>query len=285
MRISTFRFFFVSYAVLLTACGSVVHRATREFADNLTTAILNQDDPATVHDGVPSYLLLIDGIIDGDPNSADALLAGAKLYGAYASGFVDSTARAQHLSERAYGYAKRALCLREKDLCQALDGPFDAFQVALDKSNRGDVETIYGFASAWAGRIQVNTGDWNAIADLPKLQALLTRLANINAQYDNGGAYLYLGVINSIRPASLGGKPEEGKANFEKALELSHGKNQMVRVLYAQFYARLVFDQELHDKLLNEVLAADPVVPKLTLINTLAKIKAKALLESGKDYF
>jgi hypothetical protein len=111
------------------------------------------------------------------------------------------------------------------------------------------------------------------------------RLVSINPQYDNGGAYLYLGVINSIRPASLGGKPEEGKANFEKALELSQGKNQMVRVLYAQYYARLVFDQQLHDRLLNEVLAADPVVPKLTLINTLAKIKAKALLESGKDYF
>src|ERR1700722_5387275 len=285
MRISTFRFFFVSCAVLLTACGSVVHRATREFADNLTAAILNQDDPATVRDGVPSYLLLIDGIVDSDPNNTDALLAGAKLYGAYASGFVDNPARAQHMTERAYGYAKRALCLREKDLCQSLDAPFDAFQVALDKSNRSDVETIYGFASAWGGRIQVNTGDWNAIADLPKLQALLMRLVSINPQYDNGGAYLYLGVINSIRPASLGGKPEEGKANFEKALELSQGKNQMVRVLYAQYYARLVFDQQLHDRLLNEVLAADPVVPKLTLINTLAKIKAKALLESGKDYF
>ncbi len=285
MRISKFRFLLVSCAFLLTACGSVVHRATREFADNLTTAILDEDDPATVHDGVPSYLLLIDGIIDSDPNSADALLAGAKLYGAYTSGFVDNPGRAQHMAERAYGYAKRALCLREKDLCQALDAPFDTFQVALEKSNRADVETIYGFASAWAGRIQVNTGDWNAIADLPKLQALLMRLVSINPQYDNGGAYLYLGVINSIRPASLGGKPEEGKANFEKALELSQGKNQMVRVLYAQFYARLVFDQQLHDKLLNEVLAADPVVPKLTLINTLAKIKAKALLESGKDYF
>jgi hypothetical protein len=285
MHISAFRFLLLSVAVILTACGSVVHRATRQFADNLTTAILNQDDPATVHDGVPSYLLLVDGIIDSDPNSADALLAGAKLYGAYAGGFVDNPARAQHMAERAYGYARRALCLREKDLCRSLDAPFDEFQIALDKSNRGDIETTYGFASAWAGRIQVNTGDWNAIADLPKLQALLMRLVSIDPQYDNGGAYLYLGVINSIRPASLGGKPEEGKANFEKALELSQGKNQMVRVLYAQFYARLVFDQELHDRLLNEVLAADPIVPKLTLINMLAKTRAKALLESGKDYF
>ena len=177
------------------------------------------------------------------------------------------------------------MCLREKALCATLEGPFDAFSEALDKSDRGDVATVYGFGAAWAGRIQVNSGDWNAIADLPKLQALLLRVASLDPHYDNGGPFMYLGVINSIRPASLGGKPEEGKAFFDKALEFSGGKNLVVRVLYAQFYARLVFDQALHDRLLNEVLAADPVAPRLTLINVLAQRKAKALLASGKEYF
>jgi hypothetical protein len=279
------RFVLLGAAVALSACASIVNRATGQFTDNLTTGILNEDDVVTVHDGVPAYLMLIDGIIEGDPQNPSTLLAGAKLYGAYAGGFVGDPVRAQRMAERAYSYARRALCVREKKLCDALQGPFDQFQIALDQSDRGDIQTIYGFAAAWSGRIQVNTGDWNAIADLPKLQAMLTRIVSIDPAYDGGGAYLYLGVIDSIRPASLGGKPEEGKANFEKALELSHGKNQMVRVLYAQFYARLVFDQELHDRLLNEVLVADPVAPRLTLINTLAKVKAKALLESGKDYF
>jgi hypothetical protein len=188
------------------------------------------------------------------------------LYGAYAGGFVGEGERAQRLAARAYAYARRALCLREKALCAALDGAYEPFAAALKQTDAKDIATTYGFAAAWAGKIQVNTGDWNAIADLPKLQALLVRCNELDAHYDNGGAALYLGVINSIRPASL-------------------GRNLMVRVLYAQFYARLVFDQALHDKLLGEVLAADPVAPRLTLINTLAKTKAKALLESGKDYF
>jgi len=279
------RFVALCGAVLLCACGNVMRKATNQFAENLTTAILDEDDPGTVRDGVPAYLLLIDGMIHGDAENPDALLAGAKLYGAYAGGFVDTPERAQRLASRAYDYARRALCLREKELCAALDMPFDAYSQALEKSSRKDVATIYGFAAAWAGRIQVNAGDWNAIADLPKLQSLLLRVVSIDPHFDDGGAYVYLGVINSIRPASLGGKPEEGKMYFDKALELSAGKNQMVRVLYAQFYARLIFDQPLHDKLLNEVLVADPHAPRLTLVNTLAKVKAKALLESGKDYF
>ena len=279
------RFLLLLVACALSACANIVRRATNQFADNLTTAILEQDDPGTVRDGVPAYLLLIDGIIQGDPENSGALLAGAKLYGAYGGGFVEDPARAQHLAERAYGYTRRALCLREKELCAALDAPFDTYEAALARTGTGNLDALYGFASGWAGKIQVNSGDYNAIADLPKLQSLLLRVVAIDPHVDDGGAYLYLGVINSIRPASLGGKPEEGKAYFDKALELSAGRNQMVRVLYAQFYARLVFDQELHDKLLNQVLAADPVAPRLTLINTLAKRRAQALLESGKDYF
>lgn len=282
---SRFRFALLALVVLTAACGNVVRKATNQFAENLTNAILSEDDPGTVRDGVPAYLLLIDGIIGGDPENPEALLAGSQLYGAYAGGFVDEPERAHRLANRAYDYARHALCITEKEFCPTIDAPFDQYEAALEKTNAKNIATLYGFGSAWAGRIQVNSGDWNAIADLPKLQSLLLRVVAIDPHYDNGGAYLYLGVINSIRPASLGGKPEEGKAYFDKALEYSQGKNQMVRVLYAQFYARLVFDQALHDKLLNEVLAADPVAPKLTLVNTLAKRRAKALLESGKDYF
>lgn len=278
--------FVLLLAVCLTAgCGSVVRRATQQFSDNLTTAILNQDDIGTARDGVPAYLVLIDGLIEGDPQNPAVLLAGAKLYGAYAGGFVDDAERSKRLAGRAYAYAQRALCIREPKLCAALTAPFETFAEALRRADAKEIDTLYGFAAAWAGKIEVDSADWNAIADLPKLQALLGRINDIDPRYDNGGTSLYLGVVNSIRPASLGGKPDEGKAYFEQALALSGGRNQMVRVLYAQFYARLVFDQALHDRLLNEVLAADPVAPRMTLVNMLAKRKAKALLESGKDFF
>jgi hypothetical protein len=46
-----------------------------------------------------------------------------------------------------------------------------------------------------------------------------------------------------------------------------------------------MFDQELHDRLLNEVLAADPVVEGMTLTNRIAQERAKDLLASSKDYF
>ena len=58
-----------------------------------------------------------------------------------------------------------------------------------------------------------------------------------------------------------------------------------IKVDYANYYARTLYDRELHDRLLNEVLAADPVQPGRTLFNTLAQRDARSLLDSADDYF
>lgn len=273
----------VCVIVFSAGCASVINRASQTFADNLTAGILGQDDIEIARQGIPAYLLLIDGLIDGDPQNAGMLLAGARLYGAYAGGFIVDPQRSRTVAERGFGYARRATCIRDKNLCRDLDGPFDALTKSISQAH--DVPLLFTLASSWATRIQSNSGDWNAIADIPKVQALLERVVALDPTYAHGDPYLYLGVLDTLRPASLGGEPEKGKAAFEKALALSGGNNQMVRVLYAEKYARLVFDQPLHDRLLNEAIKADPHLPGMTLINVLAQQRAKALLASGKDYF
>lgn len=276
----------LAFALLaLGGCATVVSNASRKFADNLTAGMLDQDDVATARDGIPAWLILVDGLIQGDPQNAGLLVAGARLYGAYAGGFVDDPARAARLSARSLDYARRAACLQRPGLCKQLDQPFEGFQAQVARTGRSDVGVLYALASAWAGRIQTNTSDWASIADIPKVQSLVERVVALDPGYQQGEPYMYLGVLATLRPASLGGQPEEGKALFEKALALSGGRNQMVRVLYAERYARLVFDQTLHDRLLNEAIAADPHAPGLTLVNVLAQRRAKALLESGKEYF
>jgi len=46
-----------------------------------------------------------------------------------------------------------------------------------------------------------------------------------------------------------------------------------------------MFDQKLHDRLLNEVLEAKTDVPGYTLSNTLAQQRAMELIKSGEEYF
>ncbi|MEM7564946.1 MAG: TRAP transporter TatT component family protein, partial [Pseudomonadota bacterium] len=160
--------------LFLSGCASIVSNATSSVADNVTLAILNQNDPATVRDGAPSFLLMIDGFIEGDPENTKLLLSGAKLYGSYTSAFlVEDQVRAQRLSTKAFTYAHRALCLEVESVCRNLDKPLKEFVASFESTDRSDITVLFGFAAAWAGWIQANASDWNAIADVARLTALL----------------------------------------------------------------------------------------------------------------
>ena len=270
---------------VLAGCASIAASATSRLANNLSGAILNQDDPETVEAGAPAYLLLVDSLIAGDPQNEDLLRAGSKLYGAYATAFIKEPERASRFARKARDYSDRALCAHAVHLCNLVERPYDEFSAAVSSLKFGDVPVLYAGGVAWAGWIQANSSDWNAIASLAKVKAMMVRVVELEETYDHGEAHLYLGVIATLLPPALGGTPEEGRFHFERALELSGGHDLMAKVEYARRYARITYDRPLHDRLLREVLDADVVAPGLTLSNVLAKRQARELLASADSYF
>jgi hypothetical protein len=275
----------VSVLLTLSGCAGLASSAAGRMADNLSNAMLNQDDPETVEAGMPSYLLLIDSLIDGDPQSESLLLAGSRLYGAYAAAFIREPERAKRLARKARDYAERALCAHGATLCNLLDRPFEQFAPAVAALGAGETALLYASGSAWATWIQANSGDWNAIASLPKVKTVMTRVVELDESYDHGRAHLYLGVLATLLPPAMGGKPEDGRVHFERAVTLAAGRDLMARVEYARRYARVTYNRPLHDRLLNEVLDAEVAEPGLTLSNVLAKRQARDLLKSADDYF
>jgi len=269
--------------IALTACAPI------NIGDGLSKAIMNQDDPDTVRDGAPAYLLLVDSFIENTPNDISTLMAGAKLYAIYAGVFVESPERAVRLAAKAQGYGQRALCLKNKRGCGLADLPYDQFMTTLGELRKSDVPALYAFALTWLVRVRAGNGsgggNWSGMADLPKIEASFERVVTLDESFDNGNPQFYLGVLNSLRPPALGGNPEKGRSYFEQAIAISGGNNLAVKVAYARYYARLLYNQELHDRLLEGVLEAQPRVEGLTLTNVLAQREARALLESSGEYF
>lgn len=268
--------------VYLGGCTTMV---TSKLGDNLSEAIANQDDPDTVRAGAPAYLLLIDGMISGSPRDRRLLVAGSRLYSAYAAVFVEDEERARRMASRAKRYAERGLCLEQPAICELAQGSYLELLPAIHNTHYNDRAALYAYALSWALWIQTHSDDWNAIADLPKVEAMLKQVLVLDNAFERGDPYIYLGIIRTQLPPALGGKPEEGRQAFEQAIAISEGKNLMAKVEYARRYARLVFDRELHDRLLNEVLAAEAEAQGFTLSNTLAQRQAEALLQSAADYF
>ncbi len=270
----------VVLTLMLSGC------AVTQLPDNLSRAMLNQDDPSVVAAGAPAYLLMLDALILTYPENERFLLAGAQLYGAYAGVFAQDEEQAAGMADKAMEYARRALCEYDDKACDLVDGPADDLLSGLKaRYDESDIEIFYAYGAAWAGWIQANTSDWNAIAQVGKVKTLMQWVAGYDEGYDNATVQVYLGVLESQLPPSVGGKPEIGQAHFEKAIELTDGQHLMAKVLYAKQFARLMFEQELHDRLLQEVLDADPYAEGLTLVNRLAQRQAAELLAESADYF
>lgn len=269
----------------ITGCSTVVSSMTGRMANSLARAIVNENDPETVRQGAPAYLLMVDGFIADDPENPAVLMAGAQLYASYAGAFVDDHHRAGLMAVKARDYGRKALCLTRRETCGIWERPYDEFEAVVNRIGAKDIEATYVAAMAWATWIQVNRDDWVAVADKARVEAMMQRVVALDEGYRDGSAHLYLGVLATLLPEALGGKPEEGRRHFERAVELSGGRDLMAKVLLARDYARLVFDRKLHDRLCHEVLDADPVVEGLTLSNTLAQEQAKALLADSESYF
>jgi ribosomal protein S7 len=284
MRLVQFLLIMMSTAVL-AACASMFASAGSGLAGNLNAAIMNQDDPPLVRDGAPAYLLMLDSFVEGAPENVAVLSAAAELYSAYGVVFVDDPVRARKLTTRGKAYGQRALCAANKSVCGIWDLPYDEFLQNLRQVSLKQVPALYTFGLSWMAWIQAYSDDFSALAKLPQVQAVLQRVQQLDRGYEEANIEHFLAVLNTIRPPALGGDFEAGLAHYQRALEVSAEKDLGIKVDFARYYARTLYDRELHDRLLEEVLAADPVQPGLTLFNTLAQDDAKQMLATADDYF
>ena len=281
----SFRLLFFAVVLANAGCASMLTSMTSGFTESLGKSILDNPDLEMVRDGAPSFLLLMDGFLAQNPDNVALLLQSSQLNSAYASAFVTNPARAKLLQEKALYQAGRAVCLDLPDACDLRTRKFQDYEHWLSQRKVGEVRVLYQFGSSWAGWIQANSDDFAAIAELARVKALMTRLTELDEAYDFAGPHFYLGIFETFLPPALGGRPEIGRRHFERAIELAHGEYLLTKVFFASQYARLVFDRELHDQLLEAVLAADPDVPGITLINTVAQQQAQELLDSADAYF
>ncbi|MDJ0750964.1 MAG: TRAP transporter TatT component family protein [Woeseiaceae bacterium] len=272
-------------ASLLSGCAIVVSSAATGLGETITGSVLNQDDPEIAKAAMPTFMVMIDGVIQDDPDNPDVLAAGANLYASYGAVFADDEVRASRLTTRARRYALMAMCESYAPACGWPDASYDEFVATLDGVRPKHAELLYTYGFASLAFLRAHSSDWNSLAELPQIEALFNRYLDISGDEVNSAVYTYMGILLTLRPPALGGEPERAREYFEQAIEATDGHDLSAKVEYAKGYAKLLYERELHDRLLNEVIAADPYHDGFTLINVLAKEQAALLLAEADDYF
>ncbi|HED34803.1 MAG TPA: hypothetical protein ENJ08_11460 [Gammaproteobacteria bacterium] len=285
-------------AHMMSGCSMVIN----SFTENLNHAVKSSNDPQTIMQALPAYIVLLDGMLEGSPDDKELLLASASLINAYSTllgaqpDLVEDLPEYQYqkiknqqkiLTKKALLRAERALCIQVDTLCNLTKIKYSELESKLANIHKDDIDTLYRMGTAWVSWLQVNTDDWNAMAQIAQIKLIMQTVADYNENIDNANVHVYLGVLSSLIPSSLGGKPEIGKMHFELAIQLSNESNLMAKVLYAEYYARLMFDEKLHEKLITDILSKENEEHdnNHSLIDTLAIEKARNLQRSAADYF
>ncbi|HXG01473.1 MAG TPA: TRAP transporter TatT component family protein, partial [Bacteroidota bacterium] len=236
---------------------------------------------------LPGNLKLLEVMLKNDPENTRLLKLCAEGYASYALGFVEDEdverARVFYLRGRDYGLR---ILEQDNDLRKALNGSADELRAVLKSKSKDDVPAVFWTAFAWGGYLNITLTDPEAIAAIPKLEAMMSFVLEKDSSFYYGGAHLFLGTLYGSRSRFLGGDPERSRAHFEAALRLNRGKFLLTHVYYARSYAVQTLNDSLFQQLLTHVIETPlDVLPEFRLGNAIAKKKAQLWLARKEELF
>jgi tetratricopeptide (TPR) repeat protein len=271
-------------SLLLTSCSmkEQMVRSMDPIMEDMSSVVNMSNDVDLIRDGLPASLIQMDGFIKSAPNNK-LLLKAAESYFGYAFSFVEDVnkPRASALYLKARDYALRALKKYRQFDEQAPD-----LNDMLANCGKQDVPALYWAAGSWMAWIALNVDNPEAMMDIPKVEAMIQRVIELDETYYYGMAHAMLGSFYASQPRNMGGDPEKANKHFQKAFNISGSKLLAAQLMYAKFYAVQIQDKALFVKTLSEIIAT-PVnfFPERNLANEVTKRKAKDLLEKVDTLF
>ncbi len=284
-------------AVLFAGCSikMLTIDATGTFMGDVVKAFFEEDDLKFAEESAPANLKLLDGLIRGSNYENDGLLLkGCKLYGMYAMGFLEDAAvekdeneqnlkRASRFYLRAKEYGMKILT-KNHDFKKAVNGSPVDFRKMMIAFNENDAEALFWAAFAWGEYINLNRHNVAAIADMPKVKAMIDRVVELDEDYFYGMPHLFLIVYYSL-PRMFGGDPEKARTSYERVMKISEGKFLLAHFFMAKYYAVQQQDRELFNELLDKIENAKDDIIKEALFTRVAKKKAEILKKKENELF
>jgi len=278
-----------TFLTLFYSCSleKFVIRQTGTLLDYGVEALYEETDLVLAEQALASDIKLLEGMIKGDPENRHMLMLTSQAIAGYALGFVEDEApeRAKPLYLRARDYAARVLLQNDFDLTEE-NILIDEYYKKVTLIEEEDLDALFWAAFTWAGWINLSLDNPQAFVDLPKVEALMNQVLEIDSTYYHGAGLLFFGSMWGTKPKMIGGDPEKAKQFFDKNLEITKGNFLLSYVYYAKYYAAKTLDEELFKKYLKIVKETpEDVLPGEQLLNAIAKKKADFLLLRTEDIF
>ncbi|MCE2414331.1 hypothetical protein J4G07_10020 [Candidatus Poribacteria bacterium] len=194
--------------------------------------------------------------------------------------------RAIELYTRSEGYASKALAKSDKTFNETRTVDLEAFEKALQKLKKKDVEPLFWAAYSIARGISLQKDDPMQVIDLARVELMMGRVLELDETFYFGSAHLFYAVYYGDRAPSIGGDPEKAKVHIAHVDQINDGKFLMSKLYLARYYAYPKQNVTLFKQSLQEILdAPSDIYPGEEAATSLAKSRAKRLLDQVDDLF
>ena len=299
----TSRCLFAMVAAGALAGCSVNRMVVNKLGDALASGgggtFATDDDPELVKAAVPFSLKLMESLLAESPEHRGLLLAASSGFTQYAYAFVQEEAdeleskdfaaaqvmrdRAKRLYLRARDYGLRGLEVHRKGVRASLAADPRGAARAFAKAA---VAQLYWTAAAWAAAISLSKDDPARIAEIPQMEALLDRAAELDPDWGDGAIHGMLITYEMARQGSVGEAATRSREHFERAVELARGRQAAPFVSFAEAVCVEQQDFAQFESLLQKALAIDADAhPELRLVNLVMQRRARWLLARKDDLF
>jgi hypothetical protein len=149
-----------------------------------------------------------------------------------------------------------------------------------------DVPFAYWTAAAWGRSISLSKHDPEAIADQRMVEALIDRALELDESFGDGAIHGFLISYEMVRQGAPGEAAERARAHFDRAMELSGGREAGPLVALAEAAAVQKQDVRWFKTLLEKALSIDvDAWPPSRLVNLVMQRRARWLLSRTEDLF
>jgi hypothetical protein len=134
---------------------------------------------------------------------------------------------------------------------------------------------MYWYATA-LGKWARASGFGVLVGQKDNIKATMTRALELDEHYYHGGPHRYFGAFYAIAPGFAGGDPEQSKIHYQQSLDFAP-YFLGTKVLMAENLATKLDDEEMFDRLLQEVIDADISAVPPEILPEMAIEKQKAI--------
>ncbi len=249
-------------------------------------AMNEESDLQLAEDAMPANISMLNSMIRLDPENAQLHIYAAQAYYGLSYGFNED--RDNRRADRFYlrGLKHGLIALELLGLKNIKKQNIETLEQQLQQLDKDDIAAIFWTASNWAKWIDLNRDDAASLIQLAKPTAMMQRVLELDDTFYYGSAHMYFGVYYGARPPMFGGDFTRSKKHFDRAREINQDKLLIVDLLQAQYLSRQMFDQQdFHQRLTKIIEAPEDLYPELTLLNQIAKRKARLLLDREAQWF